>query len=305
VNQLESALQLLRDDGTGLSARPDLADRALNRARQRNRRRGTLAVVSTAAVAALITVGVTTTAAQQIAHRISPPASSAHKTGLTSTTSGFAKARMNVLLIGSDAAPGAGLRPDTLILASIDTTTGATTMFSFPSGLDHAPSGLTATKQAIEQSSGLEVDDTAVLTPAGIQGLVDAGGGVELIVRERLPTGGDGWIEKGRQHLNGFQAEWFARSRWNGDDDRMVRQQCLITALVQQVDIRKLIAAHPTISTSITLAELPHWAELLSKIRGTKIQMLQVGEGNIRHQVQAAIDGNTGSGIGASSAGAC
>jgi LCP family protein required for cell wall assembly len=48
--------------------------------------------------------------------------------------------RINVLLIGSDAgADRTGIRPDTLILASIDTTSGNTVLFSLPRSLQHAP----------------------------------------------------------------------------------------------------------------------------------------------------------------------
>jgi LCP family protein required for cell wall assembly len=48
--------------------------------------------------------------------------------------------RMNVLLIGSDAGRGRiGVRPDTLILASIDTRSGNTVLFSLPRGLERAP----------------------------------------------------------------------------------------------------------------------------------------------------------------------
>ncbi len=48
--------------------------------------------------------------------------------------------RVNVLLIGSDAgADRTGVRPDTMILASIDTASGNTVLFSLPRSLQHAP----------------------------------------------------------------------------------------------------------------------------------------------------------------------
>jgi LCP family protein required for cell wall assembly len=48
--------------------------------------------------------------------------------------------RMNVLLIGSDAGRGRiGVRPDTLILASINTKTGDTVLFSLPRNLERVP----------------------------------------------------------------------------------------------------------------------------------------------------------------------
>jgi LCP family protein required for cell wall assembly len=48
--------------------------------------------------------------------------------------------RVNVLLIGSDAgADRTGLRTDSLIVASIDTKTGRTVLFSLPRNLEHVP----------------------------------------------------------------------------------------------------------------------------------------------------------------------
>jgi len=62
------------------------------------------------------------------------------------TTSGVAPAvpvlprRMNVLLLGSDAGPDrAGARTDTMIVASLDTSTAATTLFALPRNIEHAP----------------------------------------------------------------------------------------------------------------------------------------------------------------------
>jgi LCP family protein required for cell wall assembly len=50
------------------------------------------------------------------------------------------KSRVNVLLLGGDGAPGRdGIRPDTQILASINTKTGNTMLFSLPRNLQHAP----------------------------------------------------------------------------------------------------------------------------------------------------------------------
>jgi LCP family protein required for cell wall assembly len=48
--------------------------------------------------------------------------------------------RLNVLLLGSDAGPDrTGARTDTMILASVDTRTAATTLFALPRNIQHAP----------------------------------------------------------------------------------------------------------------------------------------------------------------------
>ena len=355
MTQLESALHILAVDRFDEPAPADLADRALSRARQRSQRRGALAVIGAATVAALVAVGVTATAADQQRNRTSTPAAS---------TPVFAQPRMNVLLIGTDAAPDRiGVRPDTIMLASINAKTGDSTLISFPRNLQGVPfpagtpgakawpkgytcaqdacllnsiwfwaennpgyrkyrnPGLTATTQAIEQISGLSVDETVVVNLRGLVDLVDAVGGVQVTVRERLPIGGnanpespdyqraDGWIEKGTQRLNGSQALWYARSRWStDDDDRMRRQQCLITALTDQVDARKLVAAYPKLAkalrgnllTSIAVQDLGDWVDLAGRIKDAQIQRIGLVPTNpshpdwvrLRAQVTEAVAGN-------------
>jgi hypothetical protein len=60
-------------------------------------------------------------------------------------------------------------------------------------------------------------------------------------------TRANGYIEPGAaQHLDGFQALWFARSRCGADDyDRMARQRCLVTAMANQADIQTLLTVFP------------------------------------------------------------
>jgi LCP family protein required for cell wall assembly len=329
VNHLETALRTLADDPSGEPAPANLADRALTRARTRRSRRGALSVVGAATVAVLVAVGFNAAANQP-----HPPA----QTPTSPATLAFAKPRVNVLLIGSDAAPKrVGNRPDSIVLSSIDTRTGATTLLSltrslqwapFPAGspgakawpkgfvcLDAGPGnecllnavwawaegskeyrdlpnpGLTATTQVVEAISGLTVDETVVMTMRGLADLVDAVGGVDVTVHQRLPIGGNthqmvatgGWIEKGRQHLDGKQALWYARSRWTTSDyDRMLRQQCLISAVTEQVDARTLVTRYPQIaralgrnlSTSIKASDLPRWADLALRMRKAPVTMI-------------------------------
>jgi LCP family protein required for cell wall assembly len=48
--------------------------------------------------------------------------------------------RLNVLLLGTDAGPDrTGARTDTIIVASVDTRTAATTLFALPRNIEHAP----------------------------------------------------------------------------------------------------------------------------------------------------------------------
>ncbi len=61
------------------------------------------------------------------------------KGGGTDAVEALGKPRLNVLLLGSDAGPDrAGTRTDTMMLASIDTKTGRTTLFSLPRNIQRA-----------------------------------------------------------------------------------------------------------------------------------------------------------------------
>ncbi len=141
-----------------------------------------------------------------------------------------------MLLLGSDAGDSRiGVRPDTMIVASIDTRSGNTVLFSLPRNLKNAPfpfgtpgnsawpdgfncygdpcmlnavwtwaegagsgydrfrnPGLAATQDAIEGVTGLKIDTYAMLNLKGFAEFVNAIGGLEVNVRERLPIGGDG-----------------------------------------------------------------------------------------------------------------
>jgi anionic cell wall polymer biosynthesis LytR-Cps2A-Psr (LCP) family protein len=62
-------------------------------------------------------------------------------------------------------------------------------------------------------------------------------------VYRRVPIGGgstevSGYVEAGKnRHLNGRDALWFARSRADSSDyDRMVRQKCVMNAMLNELD---------------------------------------------------------------------
>ena len=60
--------------------------------------------------------------------------------GRASTSGGFRRPRWNVLLLGSDAGPDrTGARTDTMMVASVDTRTAATTLIGLPRNIQYAP----------------------------------------------------------------------------------------------------------------------------------------------------------------------
>jgi LCP family protein required for cell wall assembly len=102
--------------------------------------------------------------------------------------------------------------------------------------------GIEATKEAAEGITGLEIQYYALVDMQGFADLIDALGGVKVTVKKRLPIEGDEnlkgvveWIEPGTQTLDGYHAQWYARSRHSTSDfDRMERQRELQAAILQQ-----------------------------------------------------------------------
>src|SRR4030095_15198082 len=103
--------------------------------------------------------------------------------------------------------------------------------------------GAQATKEAVEGATGLKINYWVLIDLQGFQSLVDSVGGITMDVYRRVPIGGGstkihGYVEAGKSpHLNGYEALWFARSRSDSSDyDRMVRQKCVMNAMLNQLD---------------------------------------------------------------------
>ncbi|WP_446216880.1 LCP family protein [Micromonospora sp. IBHARD004] len=110
-------------------------------------------------------------------------------------------------------------------------------------------------RTTVSRYTGLRIDAGAVLTFFGFDRLVDALGGVDLYVDQRVAsihrrpdgqyrphtaggyTGPQMVYEKGNQHLNGWQARDYARQRYiaGGDYARQRHQQQLIRALIRKI----------------------------------------------------------------------
>ena len=145
--------------------------------------------------------------------------------------------------------------------------------------------GITATTQAVEQITGLSINYYALIDLHGFQDLVNAVGGVTVLVKERTPIGGvgsdiSGWIEPGRRHLDGYQTLWYARSRATTDDySRMARQKCVMNAMLHQLSPTKVLknfgaiasAGKQIISTSIPSSELDTFVNLSMKTKSLPV----------------------------------
>jgi LCP family protein required for cell wall assembly len=116
--------------------------------------------------------------------------------------------------------------------------------------------GVQATTEAVEGITGLPVNYYALVNMSGFKDLVDAVGGVQIDVEKAIPIGGigsevSGYIEPGRQRLDGFEALWYSRSRVEDDDyTRMGRQKCVLTAMLQQLSPSTVVLKMQDIATA-------------------------------------------------------
>ena len=179
---------------------------------------------------------------------------------------------------------------------------------------DAADPGAEATKQAVSAVTGLKVNYYVLVDLAGFRKLIDAMGGIKLTVSSRVPIGGgtskvSGYIKPGTRTLDGYHALWYARSRHGSSDyERMARQRCVMTAMVNQLDPTTLLgrfqqiagASKDVVSTDIPAAELPRFIQLGTRAKSARITSVQFVPplivpsrpdlGLIRRKVAAAIE---------------
>jgi polyisoprenyl-teichoic acid--peptidoglycan teichoic acid transferase len=158
--------------------------------------------------------------------------------------------------------------------------------------------GRTSTVDVVGQITGLPINQSVVINLRGFRALVDAMGGVDINVQQRVcvechtsSSGGIAFtsdrrefIEPGLQHLDGKHALWYARSRAGSDDfSRMRRQRCVAGALMQQADPVGLLQSYPqlakvvksNVSIDIPRDELSAWVDLALRIqKGGSIRSL-------------------------------
>ena len=141
--------------------------------------------------------------------------------------------------------------------------------------------GLSALKEIISYTMDLEIDYFVMVEMAGFVDVIDAIGGVDVLVKTPFHVtvsaaveGGPKAsvnVEPGMNHLDGLESLAYARWRIGSSDyARMQRQRCLVRAAATQTDTIDLIRAYPTlldlmrhsITTDIPIDALPDlvWA---------------------------------------------
>jgi LCP family protein required for cell wall assembly len=158
--------------------------------------------------------------------------------------------------------------------------------------------GVEATKDAAEGILGIEIPYYVFIDMHGFASLIDALGGVEISVAERLPEGGGpawpgqpvdewatGWIEVGNQRMDGETAQWYARSRYTTSDfDRMERQRILQQAILAQFTPQTVLtrfqdvagAGADIVETDLPDSFVPVLAELALKAKEQPVTAIEL-----------------------------
>lgn len=243
-----------------------------------------------------------------------------------STTVGwepFGRDRLNILLLGGDAGPGRrGLRTDTMIVASIDPISGDAALIGIPRNYggvtlsDGSPvpvsqighvygwgsrrpdqfggpdPGAAATKDAISNVTGLQIDHFVLVDLTGFADVVDAFGGVALNVDipvdgplYDVDTGGYEMVHipAGSQHLDGAHALAYARARYGSSDYvRMGRQRCILASMAAQADLLDLFgrlgglldAVEANLVTDIPMKTIPDLIRLTPRVSAAGIRVI-------------------------------
>ncbi|NMR28282.1 LCP family protein [Crystallibacter degradans] len=158
--------------------------------------------------------------------------------------------------------------------------------------------GAEAMKDAVSGILGIEIQAYALVDMGGFEALVDAMGGITVDaggwvpISDRTIPGTNqhyppkGWIAPGVQELDGYHALWYARSReFATDYDRVQRQQCVMSAMVKQLDPATVLtrfqqlasAGEEVVETDIPSEQLGSFVSLAADAKGQKIKRLTIG----------------------------
>ncbi len=153
--------------------------------------------------------------------------------------------------------------------------------------------GIEGMRDAARGITGLTIQYYALIDMQGFSDLIDALGGVDINVAERLPIGGrfedlsdvEGWVEAGQQHMNGWTALWYGRSRHTTDDyDRMARQRVLQQAILTQFTPANVLtkfqgiaaAGQQVVKTDIPQGALGYFTNLAGKTKALPMATVEL-----------------------------
>jgi len=197
--------------------------------------------------------------------------------------------RIDILLIGLDRRPGlSGCRADTVILCSCDPAAGELELISFLRDLwlpipgrgsdrlnaAYAYGGRELLKQTLEEGLEVEVDGCVEVDFSQFAAVVDALGGVRLLLREdeaarirSVISGSE--VTGGMQLLTGEEALCYSRIRDldpDGDQSRTRRQRTLLLGILdtwKKADLGEMLKVVrkilPMVSTDLNPLQITDW----------------------------------------------
>ena len=152
--------------------------------------------------------------------------------------------------------------------------------------------GIEGMRDAAQGITGLTIQYFVLIDMQGFSDLIDALGGVDINVTSRVPVHSDDtfttvafWFEPGMQHMDGYHALWFARSRHGTSDyDRMNRQHQLQEAILAQANPTNVIskfeavakAGTQVVKTDIPQGMLGYFVNLSSKTKTLPINAVNL-----------------------------
>jgi LCP family protein required for cell wall assembly len=164
----------------------------------------------------------------------------------------------------------------------------------YPEAVKHGSTpGVEATRDAVEGVTGLTIQSYVLIDMAGFSRLIDALGGIDIVIKQNLPVGGqkdDGsdakyWLHASPnpQHLDGKNALWYGRSRHaTSDYDRMARQHEIENAILKQMNPATVLSHFEeiaSVSKSLIMTDVPSgmlstYLDLAQKARKQGIKTL-------------------------------
>jgi len=159
--------------------------------------------------------------------------------------------------------------------------------------------GIEAVRDAVEGVTGLQIQSYVQINMDGFAKLIDALGGVDVMITQDLPVGGQlddgsdatGWLRASDKpkHLDGYLALWFARSRHTTTDySRMQRQHALENAILKQMNPSTILsrfeaiasASKDMVATDIPAGMLGEYIDLALKAKKYGIKTLELVPAN-------------------------
>lgn len=128
--------------------------------------------------------------------------------------------------------------------------------------------GVEAMRDVVEGVTGLTMQYFVLIDMQGFSDLIDSLGGITLDVPVDTPLGGSSpgqepfaWVDAGSQHLNGFTALWYARTRYQTTDyARMNRQRDVQEALLRQFTPANVLSKFDAVAkagTQVVKTDIP------------------------------------------------